>query len=386
MSQRRWFLAAIAGLALPLAALAQPPGGMGGSRMIMGGGDPNQFFNMLSKGKDVIVIDELDDRMKAMATRMTEGLKITNGQITREQFAEAMKQFRERMGGGGGPGAPGGTGGPRGAGGTPDQAQLDQWAEARFNRLDTNHDGVLSAEEMDDNLKLEKEKWDKNGDGQIDLTEYKSYFNARWQLIQQERADAQKPSDGDEEAVRKPNTYRAGKLPPDLPPWFVELDTDHDLQVGVYEWKAGKRPLKEFKDWDRNGDNFITIEEALLVVRLQKGATGPALASNGGGPNGTPGTGGAVMFGNGGFGAQGGPGAFRMGGPGGNWPPRGGDNAGGQWPSRGADNGGGMRGNRGGPGGDNGGYGKRGGPGGGSSDGSDGGPRMKGRGGRPGGG
>src|SRR5205085_1239544 len=132
--------------------------------------------------------------------------------------------------------------------------------------MDKDNDGQLSADEMDENLKAEKEKWDKNGDGMINLEEYKAYFAARIQLIEQERnGNQQDKSEPDEDGVRKPVIYRAGKLPPDLPPWFTQLDTDGDLQIGLYEWKKSRRPIDEFKKYDLNGDNFITIEEVLLV-------------------------------------------------------------------------------------------------------------------------
>src|SRR5260370_40029197 len=110
MSNCRWLMGVVAALALPAAAFAQFPGGGGGGPggRGRGGMDPAQMFNMVSGGKDVIVVDQLDDRMKRMVQPMLQMLNITNGQITREQYAEGMKQF---MSGGGmrGPGgAPGG--------------------------------------------------------------------------------------------------------------------------------------------------------------------------------------------------------------------------------------------------------------------------------------
>ena len=101
MSNRRWLLGMCVALALPAAALAQFPGGGGpggGGRGRGMFGDPAQFFNTLSKGKDVIVVDELDDRIKGMISRF--GITPTNGQITREQFSKAMEQASAMMGGG----------------------------------------------------------------------------------------------------------------------------------------------------------------------------------------------------------------------------------------------------------------------------------------------
>jgi hypothetical protein len=82
-----------------------------------------------------------------------------------------------------------------------------------------------------------------------------------------------------EEEEKKPTFHRVGKLPKGLPDWFVRLDTDHDGQVGLYEWKEAGRSLDEFRKLDRNGDGFITVEEALHSVKI--------VAANSGGP-GTP--------------------------------------------------------------------------------------------------
>src|SRR5437868_5203215 len=76
---------------------------------------------------------------------------------------------------GGGPGGfGGGRGGPDFSGGG-----MDAFAESSFRRADKNNDGVLDADEMPEALRNEKEKWDTNHDGLIDLAEYKSYFTAR---------------------------------------------------------------------------------------------------------------------------------------------------------------------------------------------------------------
>lgn len=61
----------------------------------------------------------------------------------------------------------------------------------------------------------------------------------------------------------RPTVYRAGKLPKGLPPWFEQLDTDKDGQIGLYEWRKAGKSLEEFAEIDANGDGFITFEEAL---------------------------------------------------------------------------------------------------------------------------
>jgi hypothetical protein len=62
---------------------------------------------------------------------------------------------------------------------------------------------------------------------------------------------------------RRPVVYRTGKLPKELPAWFQQLDSDHDAQIGLYEWKAAGRPIAEFLRMDRNNDGFLTVEEVL---------------------------------------------------------------------------------------------------------------------------
>src|SRR5262249_50461609 len=54
-----------------------------------------------------------------------------------------------------------------------------------------------------------------------------------------------------------------------LPKWFVEIDTNKDGQVALYEWRQAGKPMDEFKLWDRNDDGFITIEEAMRYNSIQ---------------------------------------------------------------------------------------------------------------------
>ena len=70
--------------------------------------------------------------------------------------------------------------------------------------------------------------------------------------------------------------YTAAKLPPGLPAWFAQLDTDKDGQVGLYEWLAAKKPLAEFKAMDRNQDGFLTPDEVLF---FETGSSEPAVTA-----------------------------------------------------------------------------------------------------------
>ncbi len=341
----------------------QPGGGFGGfsgGRRGGMGGDPSQWFDRLSGGKDVWVRSEITDQRQQMIFDMTaQRLGVTNGRITRDQFANSAQQMMGGMrggpggggfggsgfgGGGGGGGGWGGQGG--GAGGAPNPDMMAGWADNMFRRLDQNGDGLLNGDEMPENLRAEREKWDANHDGFIDLTEFKAYFAAR---IQQNIADrnggnGQGP---DEEEEKKPVVYRAGKLPRELPAWFAQLDADQDAQVSLSEWRTAGRLVDDFREIDRNDDGFLTVEEVLRyeTARGHKG---------GGGPGGFAGTSPGNAFG-GGFG--GGWGGGQGGGmPGGGMP---GGGFGGAWGGQGGGMPGGGFGGRGGWGGAPGGGGDR---------------------------
>src|SRR5262249_50740168 len=158
----------------------------------------------------------------------------------------------------------------------------------------------------------EREQWDTNHDGVIDQTEYSNYFRAF-----QERQNSMSqggmgfgqggwgqignwgndqggyqgggyqgggwggygPQQGDQQVARqeekKAVVYRAGKLPDNLPAWFKELDRDQDGQVALYEWKAADRSVEDFVALDRNGDGFITFQEAIhSTIQPKEGGNG----------------------------------------------------------------------------------------------------------------
>ena len=147
-----------------------------------------------------------------------------------------------------------------------------------FQRLDVNGDGYLNNDEMPEELRSERQKWDTDRNGLIDLNEFKAFYQARVQPIMNGGGANAANSwqnytydDTSSEEERKPPVvYRPGKLPKELPAWFVQLDTDKDGQVALYEWKASGRSLEEFDQLDRNKDGFLTVDEVLRLVNQGK--------------------------------------------------------------------------------------------------------------------
>jgi hypothetical protein len=201
----------------------------------MGQFDPNQFFNQMSGGKDVWVRpDDSNQFGQAMFDRTAQRLGVTNGQISRQQFVEsaqqrmaqrAAAQQNQPAGAPNGitlnisaaPGAPGGNnwgGGQWGGGG-------GQWGGGGW------------------------------GGGQLGGG---GWGGGGWGNPQDAVPNNAEPE--------RPITYRGNNLPAELD-WFQQLDTDHDGQVGLYEWKASGRPISEFEKRDLNGDGFITAEEII---------------------------------------------------------------------------------------------------------------------------
>ena len=276
-------------------------GGFGGGGAAM---DPDRIFEMTARGAETVNIAEM--RMgRDRAEQWAKENGITNGQLTREQFREYSKSWSAGGAGATRPGAPtapaaesrrgGGRGGAGGA-----DFDFDKFAEDRFNRLDKNRDGFLSFDEMSENLKAEKDKWDTNQDGVIDRAEFKEYLKA-WQEKQQAEGRGARDAGGDTRGNQQPSgeheqptseldkkvvVLRAGKLGDKMPNWFTDFDLDKDAQVALWEWKEKGGSLAEFREWDLNGDGFITPDEVLrrtAVVSKDGSSAVPSTSSGGAG-------------------------------------------------------------------------------------------------------
>jgi Ca2+-binding EF-hand superfamily protein len=216
-------------------------------------------------------------------------LRCTNGEITREQFLGMTRPTAAARPEGAAPAnqavvAKQKVDGPRAptpdtpAAASHDVAPADPAAAAEFRKLDVNRDGLLSYDEMDDVLRSERSRWDTNKDGFIDLEEYREYFKARTQpsRLEERKAEAKAKAEKTPEAPSAPAAalsatsaaLGAVNQSMELPEEFRKLDTDHDGQIGLYEWKAAGLPVAQFLEKDLNGDGFLTPDELLPRVEV----------------------------------------------------------------------------------------------------------------------
>lgn len=336
----------------PGGGFGPPGGGRFGGKGGFNFNDPETVFNFYAKGADVIDVSRMDPSQKAFLQRSFErrGIPIPpdNAVITKAQFVESFNRAQAARGmtPGGPPGGfggdrgdrrgppgfggdrppmttsfgPGGFGGDRrgfGGSGPPSFGgdrrgwgggdrqdgggfrMSDEDIERRFTESDANKDGKLSPDEISDRspLKSSFKDADTNTDGYIDRDEYKKYIAARFGGdsnggsgdggfgSSESRRDKEKPKEEPLVAIRY------GKLPAGLPDWWNDLDTDKDGQVGLYEWRADGRDVKEFVRMDLDGDGLLApqdwqrfnVQEALKAkaVAAEEGIEVPGSGGSG---------------------------------------------------------------------------------------------------------
>jgi hypothetical protein len=147
-------------------------------------------------------------------------------------------------------------------------------AEKVFRELDLDRSGVLEPAEWTERLASESRRVDTNRDGVIDFREYQIYFENRVSASLDRGPEPPAPprpnAPPQQPQVPKLVTVRAGHLPPGLPGWFEQLDTDRDGQVALHEWRAAGYPPAEFAALDLNGDGLVPPDEYLRGVALAR--------------------------------------------------------------------------------------------------------------------
>lgn len=154
----------------------------------------------------------------------------------------------------------------------------DAEASGLFKQFDANKDGGLVKDECSPDLKEHFDDADADHDGKISPTEYRDYLRVKVGVVIQLGPPPAPPPGAEAKPVPPPEPEEPklkvitdpSQFPKELPAWFRELDTDKDLQIGLYEWVAGKRPVAEFQEMDLNGDGLLEVGEYLRWARMKK--------------------------------------------------------------------------------------------------------------------
>ena len=264
----------------PALAQAQLPGNF----------DTGRVFDLLARGRPTLrIADMSNSREAALAWARQHG--ITNGELNREQFRAYMSDRLRDAGFGGArpspaqpapvtPATPERVPPPESAAPerrTPPADDPNAWADEWFRKLDRNGDGVLSTSEMTENLKAERNKWDVNEDGVIDLQEYRAYIKAFIEQRMREESGRGRTVSNTSTTRTDARQGRGGRRQPaNVPPWFKQYDLDGDGQISLYEWQEKNGSVAAFRKLDLNGDGFITLRELARAGALTSGNTPPA--------------------------------------------------------------------------------------------------------------
>lgn len=196
----------------------------------------------------------------------------------------------------------------------PVPAKVYRYARRLVEQYDRNGDGKLQEEEWQ-RMHGQPARVDANGDRVItaeELTQWIAAFGAqrKLRLVQPVTAETAEPAvparpSGQEQAkagddspasppeqagpsgeatplpppagVRAPASQArfhvsAKRLPPGLPPWFLQRDTNGDGQITFSEFasKATAEDRREFSRYDLNGDGVVTPQECTKNVKAAK--------------------------------------------------------------------------------------------------------------------
>lgn len=221
--------------------------------------DFDRWFQILSEGGPVWDRQQITRMgLAEVFDRMAERLDNASGRIARAEFLNYARRFWRE-------------------GDSvlwKETKEVDPSAEAEklFRHLDRDGDNLLTGAEMPEALRTELARWDRSGDGAISVDEYRGYFTQRLTRLHKEyeretRPDPAPPFPPDDE--KRPDVFRAGRLPAGLPDWFMVLDRDRDGQVSLFEWRRHGWPLDEFAPLDSNDDGLLEPAELLRLLRVE---------------------------------------------------------------------------------------------------------------------
>ncbi|MGL4513409.1 MAG: EF-hand domain-containing protein [Lacipirellulaceae bacterium] len=182
-------------------------------------------------------------------------------QIRAAQEFEARRSGGGVQQGGGVPGFGLPAGQPAGAapvpGSKPVSARDQRYAAGMFKRYDRNGDRVLTEDEWK-RIRGNPERADADADGRITFDELLARVSNRSKPKENaadKQADARKSN-----RLKTP----AERLPEGLPGWFAERDRNGDGQVAMSEYgRRSESTARQFKRYDADNDGFISPDEAL---------------------------------------------------------------------------------------------------------------------------
>ncbi|HYV40050.1 MAG TPA: hypothetical protein VE988_30470 [Gemmataceae bacterium] len=223
----------------------QGQGGAGGMKGMGGMGmNPNLIFTMMAGGADTININD-SGALKDMLMQFASSQGITGNTINRDQFSQAFTQMTQKI-----------MAGDADTMKMVDNAKQQMAAEQAKIQQDPNGETAKKWADW-------REKIENNPEAKAALQKMREAFA---KANNPEPEVEINPGLDLEELNKRPVVYRVGKLPNNLPAWFVQLDTDKDGQVGLYEWRHSNKSVEEFQLMDRNGDGLLTAEEVLFYV------------------------------------------------------------------------------------------------------------------------
>ena len=166
-------------------------------------------------------------------------------------------------------------------------------AEAQFDSLDGDGDGMLSEQELEGfsqktlgrlrekglrkGYPLPRDEFVKAAVSQMEADEKKDRAKDEEPRQPKElKHDEPSSSSTPESTTSRPTGTRRGssgksRFAPSLPPEYLARDKNGDGQIGLYEWDRAK--YAEFAKLDKNGDGFLTATELVIKTATKVGSS-----------------------------------------------------------------------------------------------------------------